>query len=33
MFRKKDVAHQIEHPEDEVTQKQEKIVDDINVEK
>lgn len=32
MFRKKDVAHQIEHPE-EITQKQEKIVDDINVEK
>ena len=33
MFRKKDIAHQIEHPEDEVTQKQEKIVDDINAEK
>jgi threonine/homoserine/homoserine lactone efflux protein len=29
MFHKKDVAHQIEHPE-EITQKQEKIVDDIN---
>lgn len=32
MFSKKDVMHQIEHPE-EITEKQEKIVDEINTEK
>lgn len=32
MFMKKDVAHQIEHPE-EITEKQEKILEDINTEK
>ncbi len=33
MFRKKDTMHHIEHPQDEVTQKQEQIVHDINTEK
>ena len=32
MFKKKDVAHQIEHPEEVTHEKQQKIVDDINQE-
>lgn len=32
MFHKKDVGHQIEHPAEEITQQQEKIVDEINTE-
>jgi threonine/homoserine/homoserine lactone efflux protein len=32
MFKKKDVAHQIEHPEEITHEKQQKIVDDINQE-
>lgn len=32
MFKKKDVAHQIEHPEEVASEKQEKIVEEINQE-
>jgi threonine/homoserine/homoserine lactone efflux protein len=32
MFTKKDLAHQFEHPEGEITEKQEKIVEEINTE-
>lgn len=33
MFKKKDVAHQIEHSAEDITEKQEKIVEEINTEK